>query len=508
MTTQGRRWQLHLGLVGGCWLLVCEAGAAPVPTSHELEHLKSVQQSQTADEEVAILLAQAYERRGNHIWAQRTLSRYLEDNPKACNPRLLLAWSKLEQGMVHQARRLLDEAACSAPTEVYARYQLVSAQLALLEARPKRAMELVESARRAPRIYEEDLPLLLYLMRTTAPNHLPTATGKLAFASGWTSNGLASSPTDTGSEGGTSSPLSLVDAQLRLYPMTLGTLRPLLAGHLRAHQLWAAEASDYSFRTAGLQTGVMLLHPAALLTALVTTDATQIQKGDRYDEGPLWFSESRRLQVELERPGALLLAVGGGRRDFREAGRSRNEFDASVGWFQTHKSWAFVNGASARYYDAKKDAYDQHGMTFVSQLRVELPAHLAISQSVGIAADSYDLSSGYFVPASNRERRDIQWQTKTAITSPSLYAVRLAAKYELTMRRSSIESFDFTDHRLLLGVDWSYDSDRWGRTTVGKRGRAAAEYVLLSRGTGTEANQLRELMRQDETQRQSSTCSK
>jgi hypothetical protein len=475
-----------------------------------LELLKAANLAEPANPQLVLALAQAYVKSRNNPWALRVLSRYLEEHEQACNVRITLAWLQIQQGEKRQSRQLLDQSGCASPPEILARRQLYTAYLDLLEERRERATELVESARSSPVLFEEDQALLAHLTAATQPERLATVTGLVDFANGWTSHGLAGSPVDQTAQRSSGTAITIFDARLRLMAKNTGSVRPLAEGQFRAQQLWSDETSDLSFRTGTGRAGVLLGRSTPQLLMLAVVDGTQTQGGDRYAAGPMWFSEAQRGELELELPGSVYLMTGAGHRSFREIGRTRTELDGTVGWAaQQSRRLRFLGGISARYHDAKNEAFDLVGVTAVSQARFSLPKDFEAGVTASVSVDDYHRSEGYFVSNAPSTRRDAQWRAIFALYTPQFLAkMRLVARYELTARRSSASAYEYTDHRLLAALEWRIDSDQLGRSVVSTADRAAADYGLLGASGGSSSLQLRELMRQEENQRRSSTCLK
>lgn len=470
-----------------------------------LEALKAGYAKSPGDEALVMALADAYQRRGNTAWAVRVLSRYLDEHALACNPRLFLVWIHARQGLTRPARQLLMEPGCSSPPELAARWHLLAAYLDFLEEHREATIEHTEMARKSSVLFEQDTALLAYLTAVTQPERTPTFTGLVNLMTGWTSQGLAGSPTDSVTRQNSATALSIADARLRWTLLNAGTIRPLLEGQLRAQQLWATQTSDLSFRTLTGRVGVQLRRELPRLTGLAVFDGTQIQGGDRYATGPIWFSEARRGEFELELPHSTFLMVGGGHRLFRESGRSRAELDATLGWaIPVGTKARFLGALSGRYHAANSQAYDLAGFTVISQFRHVLPKDFELGVTLSAAVDSYYNSQNYFSMRSTR--RDVQWRGVGAVYSPELGQLRLVGKYEMSARRSSAEAYEFTDHRLLVAIEWQIDSDRLARTTTSDEQDVSRDYRELGAGGGSSSLQLRELMRQEETQRRGSSC--
>lgn len=473
--------------------------------SAALELLKAGHAQDPNNEVLLLALADTYQRAGNTAWATRVLSRYLEEHEAACNPRLFLVWLYVRQGLIRPARQLLERSGCISPPELHARWHLIAAYLDLLEEKPTSSVKHLEAARSSPVRFEEDETLLSYLSAATQPERTPHFTGFANLALGWTSQGLAGSPVDQATRENSGTAISILDVRLRWMPLNTGVVRPLLEGQFRAQQLWSAETSDLSFRTLTGRAGLQLRRALPRVTGLAVFDGTQIQGGDRYEAGPLWFSEGGRGELELEFPYSVFLMLGGGQRNFRESRRSRTEFDATLGWAaRLGNSTRFLGGLSTRYHAAKSQAYDLAGVTAVSQLRHSLPGNFELGATLSVAVDDYFRSSRFFSMLSTR--RDAQWRGIGALYLPPVASLRFIGRYELTARRSSAEAYEFTDHRFLIALEWQIDSDVLMRRTVPAGDRTSVDYGILGSSSGTASVQLRELMRQEENQRRGSSC--
>lgn len=475
-----------------------------------LQLLKRAQAASPTSEQLVLALAGAYTKKQNHSWALRALSRYLEETEQSCPVRFALAWLHLQQARKDQARQLLDQSGCTSPPEIVARRKIYTAYLEMLDERRARANELIDEARSSPALFEEDQALLEHVANTTQPGRVAWATGLVDFSNGWTSHGLAGSPVDQVARKSSGTAISVLDARLRVMALNTGKIRPLVEGQFRAQQLWSNETSDLSFRTGTARAGLLLGSEAPRLVAAVAFDGTQTQGGDRYSDGPLWFSEARRAEVELELPGAVFIVSGVGQRSFREIGRTRDEVDGTIGWAaQRPDRLRFLGGLSARYHNARNAAFDLAGFTAVSQVRVTLPRDFEAGTTLSVSLDNYYRSEGYFVTDALSTRRDAQWRAIAALYTPPLIGLlRLAARYELSIRRSSATAYEYTDHRVLAALEWRIDSDQLGRNLIAPHGRTSADYGNLGGAAGATSTQLRDLMRQEENQRRNSTCSK
>jgi hypothetical protein len=95
------------------------------------------------------------------------------------------------------------------------------------------------------------------------------------------------------------------------------------------------------------------------------------------------------------------------------------------------------------------------------------------------------------------------------IWSPTSHGLRLGLDHEYTSRDSTAVAYSFTDHRALLHLSYSYDSDRWGVTRIGAEGRVPLQHgVAAADDEGDQQMKIRDLMRQDEAVQRGSSCLK
>jgi tetratricopeptide (TPR) repeat protein len=459
------------------------------------------------DEQVAVALAQAYLADDNQMWAIRTLARHLDYEEDACSARSLLAWIYLSAGMTEAADGLLAFEGCESPRAVHTRWLLIRAYAAHLREQPEEVQELLKQARRSGSIYAEDEALLTTLSRIYEPGRTPLAAGHLELGAGWTSNGLAGSPVDEASVDNAASGVVELDARLRLTLPTPGVLKPLVEGRLQTTELTAQESSDLSHRTGTGRAGFSY-GDSTRIELLYGGELTQIAAGDRYQSGPLWFSEAHRLEYQLQLGSALVLFGATGHRQFRERGRTRWEFEQGVAW-AVPASWgaAVLGGISGRIHDAEKDAYERSGATFILQLKQPVLQRVELRLGTTTSVDVYPKSDGYFA-AGKGIRRDLELRLRAGAWAPRRSSAMVGLTYELTNRHSSADEYSFADHRLLAKLRFTSDSEQLRRRVVSTKGRTELEIRGLDASDGEDASEIRELIEQDESVRSSSTCLK
>jgi hypothetical protein len=224
--------------------------------------------------------------------------------------------------------------------------------------------------------------------------------------------------------------------------------------------------------------------------------------GDPYQEGPFWFYDSHRGELEVEVLSGLTLFGGIGKRNFREIGRSRLEADGGVGGgFEVGHRLRLLGALSGRLYDAKSDAWDQRGASLLVSADVRLPRRWSMRAGFLGSYDLYPRSAGYFDLA---ERRDALFKLSASVFAPPLRdQVKLGFTYEFSDRASTASSYVYTDHRLLAKLIWTFTADPWLPAAVSPSDHVALDYGLHSREL---TERVQDLLRQDEAMQRSSSC--
>jgi hypothetical protein len=474
-----------------------------------LQRLKLAVQRFPAHEALRHALASAYLADENDFWALNVLREYAEAHPPACSTHAWMAWIQVRQANLDVASELLDEAACDQSPQMRARFLLLRAMIARQRGDDEGARNLVRRAGHERRSFEEDRAMLDALLLRDDPGHLPLAAWRADLAAGWTSNGLSGSPADPADAGrDNASPLATLDTRIRFILPASRSLRPVVEAQLRALAFTADSVSELGYRQTNVRPGVLLgdMMPRLLLT--YGFDAVQLQGGDRYDAGPIWYSEAHRFDYELEATDELMAFGGAGHRWYRESGRTRWEFEQGlVAGTPVTQSLRLMTGASARWHRAQNNAYHGHGGTLLAQLLWRLPAAIEARLNASLSYDDYPNSRGYFRGSDGASRTDLQTRFKPGLWSPSWSGLRLGFDYEYTHRSSTAAAYTFSDHRLLLHGTWTMDSDRFGVHTIPTQGRVPLPHSIGTAGSmADEELRIRDLMRQDESVKRGSSC--
>jgi len=473
--------------------------------------LREAAEAHPDSELLPLARAESYLADDNDFWAIKVLTEFSDNHPPACQARMFKARIQIDQAALDEAEATLTEPGCEEPEEVRARALVLRAVIAEARQDDDAARTHIGEAQDTGSRYAEDDALLNKLSAAYGLTPEPTFDWKLDVNVGWTSNGLAGSPVDRVSQDDSSgSALTTVNARLGWRPVSVGVLHPLIEARWRQTELFAENARGLSTRQPGLRLGATLGNETPRLTVTYGYEAVQVQEGDRYEEGPMLYSEGHRGEYEIEANDTWFAFGGGGHRRFRETGRTRWEFEQGLAAaFAPSDSTRLMLGTSARFYDADNDAYDLVGATGLAQLSVAFPHGFELRESVSLSGDVYTDSSGFFAGASREEREDVLLRASATLWSPSTAGLKGGLEYDYTSRASTATPYSFHDHRLLLRMSWAYDSERLSVSRIPAEGRVPLRHGLDPNADQPRSDErVRELMRQDEDVRRGSSCLK
>ncbi|MGI5865501.1 MAG: hypothetical protein ACOX6T_26055 [Myxococcales bacterium] len=455
-----------------------------------------------ASRELTLLLARAYLAEKNEFWALRTLSAFEKAHPGDCEALSWIALTQMGQGALDDARASLARAQCPESGPLRLRRHLLEALVAVTAGDPAAAREPYAAALAQPLAFPEDARLAEHLAPIVKPSYEPPVSGRLEAQAGYTSNALAGSPTDaSGSDEGVPSPMAQLLAQLRLGLPSFAFARPAIEGELRGLGYSDAAGRDFSYLLASASPG--LSFGDGRVSAAYRFEALLIAGGDRYDEGPLWFSNAHRGELEVSLPARMLAFGGAGRRVFREAGRSRWEADLGVGGNWRLSSKAGLTAAlTARRHSAMKPAYDAWGGSALLSADWRLPGGASLRLGLLASGDTYPDSAGYFDP--EEARRELLLKGSASGWLPVATGARAGLTYEYSRRVSTAQAYEFDDHRVLLKLAWSFDYDPSLPGETSRPGHVELDYGLEAREAVQES--VREMLRQDEAMQRSSSC--
>lgn len=455
-----------------------------------------------------LLLARAYLLDGNLFWAERTLTDAVARWPDDLEARSWLALVHLRQGDPGLASDDLAARPASAEGPDAHRLHLLETFRARLAGETEEATAALGEVPRSGPLYPEDRSAWLTLQRGVDPAWVDPLSGTLDLEVGHTSNALAGSPTDPAAQGAASA-LADVEVRLRVVPPGRGSWRPVVDLELLGHGLEEEAYRDLSTLEGAVRLGGVRAADRRRLWVGYRAESLVINQDDES------FSEAHRGEVELETGTGLLLFAGAGHRSYRDDLRTRWELDAGVGGSR----WSLgpvplVVGATLRLADARSPAYDQAGASLAAAGRLPLGRGWALRAAATLSWDDYFSSGGaegLLVFGSTERRQDQLGRLTVGLLAPSWRGLRPGIEGQLARRDSTLSDlptggYDYTEWRLLAVVRWSFASDPWAPETVQVPGHVPLDWGL-DRGQGAEAEQIIELLRQDEDLRRASSCS-
>lgn len=465
------------------------------------DRLKALVATDPGHLEARLLLSQAYGALGNQVWARRVLSEAVAAFPTSCVARSFLIWLHLKHAELDPAEALLAEAGCPGDAWMRGRWALLEASLARLRGQNERARSALARAEDQRDLLDEDRGLYDDLKARLHPEAVAPLRLRIELGGGYTTNGLMSAPTDLAASGGdTGSPVLLYDAQLRFEPpWEVLRLRPVLELALRGTYLVDEAVTEVSFTSFSLKSGLAL----GQLRALYGGQLLLLEGGDLYQpDGPRWFYETHRGELEWEPLAWLTLFVGAGRSIFREVARTRAEVDGGAAFSVPLGPTRLLLGVFLRGHVAQSRAYDLFGGMALASLSVPLgPLHgkVRLVESV----DLYPRSAGYFT---DENRTDLLTRVAAELWSPAWRGLRGGVSYEFSTRFSTASTYEYTDHRALARVSFSLELHPFapGRAAP-PPGHVTLPYGVET-GQGLEEERIQDLLRQEDAARRGSSC--
>ncbi len=454
--------------------------------------------------ERSLLLARAYLDDGNDFWAMRVLHELVETS-EDCSPHLWLAFAHVRQGNLDEGRDVLKKASCPEGSPLEVRRLLLETLIASTHGDRAEAAAALREAAKGESAFPEDVEAFRSLRPSVEENYVSPISGRMELHTGWTSNALAGSPMDPAAAGGPpASPLAQFSGNTRLIVPIDGKSRPTLDVELRGLGVGVEAARDLSYLQLSGRPG-FLFGSGGGIFAGYRLESLGILGGDQFDDGPIWFYQAHRGELELDVLPWMTVFGGAGYRAFREARRSRLEADLGAGgvWRPTGN----VNVLAAlmgRYQSAARDDYDLWGATALMQADLRLPRNVTARFGLMGSVDDYPRSAGYF--GTELSRRDLLGKLTAGLWSPrTRTGLRGGVSYELSSRHSTAPDYKYMDHRLLARIQWAFSSDPRGPSSARPPDHVPLAWGL-DRENGDLEDSIQDLLRQDEAVRAGSSC--
>jgi len=466
------------------------------------EGIKRFPESKT----LALLLAKAYLADKNDFWALRTLNELLERHPEDCEVNLWLSWLYLRQGSLDDARLALKEAACPEKGPLASRRDLLSSMIEFHANAPDLAKKTLDAAYNAPEAFPEDGEAVALLKTKLDPWHAQPLSWRLELWGGWTSNSYAGSPHDSALKTSSQSAFGNFSAWMRFSPNFNFCLHPSMEGDVRMLGYASEAGRDYSFALFSGRPGLLLGGSRWSALAAYRYESMLLSGGDRYKNGPLWFYQAHRAELEASPWPWLTLFFGAGKRHFREIGRTRIEIDGGVGGsYRVLKELNLMGAFSGRWQKAGKEAYDLYGGSLLLSLEYLLPYGMSLRGGFAANIEYYPRSAGYFDALKpDSKRRDILIKPTAGFWSQAWAGFRAGLVYEFADRFSTAAPYAYTDNRVIVKFVWSFSLDPWLPKAFAPNDHVSIDWELRAGDGGDD--RIQDLLRQDEALQRGSSC--
>lgn len=459
--------------------------------------------------------AAVYLEQGNTLWAAKTLIERVQAAPDDAESRAWAAWVLLQDGDTYRAQRLLDAAPGSEEPPAAARLELLQAALHQLAEQPDKAEPLLAELRHEPALFDEDRAMLASLRQQILGDRGEPVSARLQLSGGYASNVVGSAPQDTGSgRMSDQAPVATADAVLRFEPWTSPWARPV--GELRAKgsSPFTAETVAFGYITGGARAGVELGPAAGTRARLMYAPELMGLRGDpdpstlTTSQDPLvggWIMETHRGDFELDLGPNVQLFGGGGRRIYRELPRTRTEADlGGAVVVPLGAGWNVSALATGRKHWARHPGWDAMGATGLVRLRAPLPGDHMVKLLSMLTWDSWPAYQQW--EPTVLERTDVAARVQVGPWTRSFDGWRFGLTYNLAYRASSVDAYDYTDHRALLEIRWQ---GGWNPTAPAVAAVDAAHQPMLwglEEGGDLGLDRVQDLLRQEDSARRGSSC--
>ncbi|MBQ9396333.1 MAG: SUMF1/EgtB/PvdO family nonheme iron enzyme, partial [Proteobacteria bacterium] len=418
-----------------------------------VEILKESRECNDFDPRLERALGVAYAKSGNYPWALKTLRRLFSlSSSTDCESLAWIAWIQIQMGMPDDAEQTLSEHV-ECDNWGKARLSLLSAFNEMTKNEPDKARDALKTAYEADAMSKSDKSALssMQSMLGVAPN--PNFTWKVELDGGYASNALSGSPNDpTLMEKKLDSPFLDGDIRVTLDLWKDAFVRSVLEGQFTGQYLTSKDASDFSYIDLSLRLGVAVDTDPVKIGVWYRPESLFMTGGDKYNQGPLMFYTSHRLELDFEILKWLYLFAGYGHRTFRQEVRTRDEFDLGAGGRHgLYKGLSLTWGLSYRQWFSSGDMYNLNGMNVSLALDYRIPKYDVLFRLNGsFSYDGYPDSEGYFEQGDWRSDKAARGAFQ--VWSPEWAGVRVGAQFKASRRWSTAKDYEYTDYRGMIAI--------------------------------------------------------
>ena len=513
--------ELCAGGCGGEYACFQEQARCLVDDGRPRDAISAVKQAlrdAPADGALVRLLAWSYLQAGNDLWATRVLIAQVEAEPDDVQSRAWALWLLLQDGDIVRARPLLGGAPAAMDALDRARLEFLQVALLELEGQAGRAGELLTVHREAEWIYPEDRALLDELRLEVLGDRGQPISVRVHASGGTASNVIESAPQDVGAGGAGAreprAPIAGLDVVLRYEPWSSPRLRPTAELRTKGFTPFTDDAEGFGYFTTGARGGLelgspdgtraRLLYGAELMGLRGDGNLAELEAGMGPVEGGL-VMEAHRGDLELDLTPGVQLFAGGGRRVYRELRRTRTELDGGGAWvLPLGGDWNLTTVATGRVHFARHPGWDAWGLTGLLRVRAPLPGGHMVKLRGMLLWDAWP-QFGLWEPTVD-VRGDLAVRLQLGPWTRDLNGWRFGLTYNFATRASSLDAYDYSDHRALVEI-------RWQRSWNPGPPRAAdmdEPYLplpyRLDQGGDQGLDRVQDLLRQEDSARRGSSC--
>ncbi|MFC1890329.1 tetratricopeptide repeat protein [Thermodesulfobacteriota bacterium] len=449
------------------------------------------------------LLASAYLGQGNEFWALKTLNGHAVRTGDH-ETLTWIAWIHLNNGKLEETQEAFNAAEGEMSDPEACRMHLLRAMLLKVGQQNLEALEELEKARRRESMFVEDCAVMSHLEGTIDPGRIPPLSFKAALGLGWKSNVPQSSIVEESKE--EASALIELENEGRLVVPTYRAFRPVLEYRLLLRYYPANDVWKLSFGEIGGRAGIILGYTHPRVGLYYANTNLLLARYKDCDDYPQLYYETHRGEFELEATDWLFVFGGAGRKIFREQDRTRTEADIGMAVMKSLSDRISLTGVLAgRIHDAQIKAYDLRGTSAMIFFRIPVSKDGFTRLSGTASFDDYHSSdSSSCRDFEYKRRRDLMLRWKGAYWSPAWKGLRVGLSYQYTNRDSSINSFSFEDHEVLLRIFWRGDFDPWRPEHTRSDLHVGLDYGLQR--TLAPEERIQDLIRQEDMVRRCNSC--